>query len=82
MDVTTGAVPLPRAAAVSQTDQADTPLDVIGRLSGTPGMPIKGPVGYLAISFALTQVGLEALPTANRAEVRLSAGYSRPLIFA
>jgi hypothetical protein len=78
MDVTTGAVPLPRAAPpvceVSQTDHADTALDVIGRLFGTPGMPISGPVGYLAISFALTQVGLAELPTANRAEVRLSAG--------
>ena len=43
---------------------------------------IIGPVGYLAISGALTQVGAAALPTASRADVRFSAGYSRPLIFA
>jgi hypothetical protein len=74
MDVTTGAVPLPRVAAVSQTDHADTAFDVIGRLSGAPGMPIIGPVGYFAISLDLTQVGAPALPIASRAEVRLSAG--------
>ncbi len=74
MDVTSGAVPLPRVAAVSQTDHADSALAVTGKLSGAPGMPMIGPVGYFAISLALTQVGAPALPTANRAEVRLSAG--------
>src|ERR1700754_4427625 len=82
MDVTTAAPQLPRAGAVSQTDHADTALDVIRMLSGTPGMPIVGPVGYLAISLALTQAGAAALPTARRADVRLSAGWRRPLIFA
>lgn len=47
---------------------------MIGRLSGAPGMPMIGPVGYLAISLALTHVGEPALPTANRAEVKFSAG--------
>src|SRR5205085_4940876 len=84
--VTTAAVPLawvaPRVAAVSHADHADTAVDVTGKLSGTPGMPLVGPVGYLAISAALTQAGAAGLPTANRAEVRLSAGCRRPLIFA
>jgi hypothetical protein len=82
IDVTSGGVPLPRVGAVSHTDQADTEFGVTVRLSGTPGMPIIGPVGYLAISDALTQAGAEGLPMANRADVRLSAGYRRPLIFA
>ena len=74
MEVTTGAVPLPRVAAASQTDHADSALAVTGKLSGAPGIPIIGPVGYLAISLGLTQVGEPALPTASRAEVKLSAG--------
>src|ERR1700678_4652017 len=82
IDVTSGIAALPRAGAVSHTDHADTELGVTLRLSGTPGMPTIGPVGYLAISAAFTQVGVAALPTASRADVRLSAGYSRPLIFA
>src|ERR1700757_3569570 len=80
--VTNGGAPVPRVGAVSHTDHADTEFAVTLRLSGTPGIPIIGPVGYLAISDALTQVTAPALPTASRADVRLSAGYSRPLIFA
>jgi hypothetical protein len=82
IEVTSGGAPLPRVGAVSHTDHADTEFAVTVRLSGTPGIPIIGPVGYLPISDALTHVTAPALPTASRAEVRLSAGYSRPLIFA
>ena len=82
MAVTTGSCPLPRAAAVSHTDHAETGFAETVRSSGTPGIPIIGPVGYLAISPALTHVGADALPVASRADVRLSAGYSRPSIFA
>ena len=47
---------------------------MVGKLSGAPGIPTIGPVGYLAISLALTHAGEPALPTASRADVRLSAG--------
>ena len=53
IEVTNGGAPLPRVGAVSQTDHADTELGVTVRLSGTPGIPIIGPVGYLAISDGL-----------------------------
>ena len=49
-------------------------LDAVLVDQGTPGMPMIGPVGNFAISAAVTQVGAEELPTASRAEVRLSAG--------
>ena len=81
IDVTSGA-PAPRVGTVSQTDQADVDVGVTVRSSGTPGIPIIGPVGYFAISDAFTQATAAALPMANRAEVKFSAGYSRPLIFA
>ena len=82
MAVTVGRSPLPRSGAVSHTDQAETGLAATLRSSGTPGMPIIGPVGCLAISVAFTHTGPVALPVARRAEVRLSAGYSRSSIFA
>ncbi len=67
---------------MSHTAQAETGLAVTLRSSGTPGMPIIGPVGYLPISLAFTHVGEVALPVASLADVRLSAGYRRSLILA
>ncbi len=45
-------------------------------------MPMIGPVGNLAISAAVTQVGAEAVPAASRAELRFKAGYNLPSILA
>ena len=80
--VTVAAALPPCTAAVSQTAQADSGLPDSESSSGMPGMPIMGPVGYLVISADVTHVGDPALPVANRADVRFSAGRSRPSIFA
>ena len=76
--VTVTAPARPGAGAVSQTDQAETGLLETTRSSGPPGMPIIGAVGYLPISSDFTQAGEPGLPVASRAEVRFSAGCSRP----